>query len=99
MPSWRVSRKAQQDILEIGRYTQDQWGSDQRRNYLSGLAECFERLAETPAMAAERREYDPPVRIHRYGNHLVVYLADRDGIFVIRLLHESMDVPSRLSGE
>jgi len=99
MPSWRVSRKAQQDIRDIGRYTQDRWGSDQRRSYLSGLAECFERLAEMPTLAAERREFDPPVRIHRYGSHLVVYLTDRDGVLVLRVLHESMDVPSRLSGE
>ncbi len=99
MPAWRVSRKAQQDIREIGRYTQRHWGRAQRRSYLSGLEECFERLAETPTLAAERREYVPPVRIYRYASHLIVFLADKNGILVLRVLHGNMDVPARLSGE
>ena len=44
MPSYRVSKKAQSDIRDIGLYTQQQWGKEQRRAYLSGMQTRFERL-------------------------------------------------------
>lgn len=59
---------------------------------------CFVRLAENPALAAERCDFDPPGRIHRHERHLIVYLAEDDGILVLRVLHETMDVPAHLSG-
>ena len=37
MPGFRVGKKARNDILDIGRYTQKEWGAAQRRAYLSGL--------------------------------------------------------------
>ncbi|WP_420722477.1 type II toxin-antitoxin system RelE/ParE family toxin [Hwanghaeella sp. LZ110] len=97
MPSYRVTKKAQSDIREIGLYTQQQWGKEQRRAYLQGMEARFERLADSPLLAAERGEFDPPVRIHPYEKHLIVYTAQEDGILIVRVLHESMDVPAQLS--
>lgn len=96
MADLRVSRAARQDILAIGRYTQRRWGAAQRRRYLDGLERRFERLVLTPTLAAERSEFDPPVRIHRYGAHLVIYRTMREGGLVVRVLHETMDVAGRL---
>lgn len=97
MARFRVSRAAQADIREIGRYTQRQWGKDQRRVYLNGLNESFHLLANTPLLASERQGFDPPVRIHPYGKHLIVYVIEVDGILIVRVLHQSMDVPAQLS--
>lgn len=96
MAGFRVSNAAKGDIRKIGRYTQDQWGAVQRRRYLSGLNEKFTALAQTPEIAAERREFDPPVRIHQYEKHLIVYVIDDEGILIVRVLHQSMDVPGQL---
>lgn len=97
MPGYRVSKKARQDIREIGLFTQRRWGPERRRKYLAGMSNCIERLSETPAMAPLRREYVPPVRLHLYESHLIVYLDDSDGILIVRVLHKSMDVQARLS--
>lgn len=97
MPLYRVSGKAQSDIREIGLYTQQQWGKQQRRTYLSGLDVQFERLAENPLLAAERAEFEPPVRIHRYQKHLIVYRDEPGGILIVRVLHERMDVSGQVS--
>jgi len=98
MPLYRVSRKAQTDIRDIGLYTQQQWGKEQRRRYLSGMEDRFRHLAETPFLGAERPEFQPPVRIHTYEKHLIVYIPEKSGILIVRVLHESMDVPAQLSG-
>lgn len=98
MPGYRVSRKAETDIREIGRYTEAEWGRAQRRLYLSGMETCFRHLAGNPRLAAARAEFSPPVRIQRYEKHLIVYAEEDDGILIVRVLHESMDVPTRLGG-
>jgi len=94
---FRVSKAAQADIREIGRYTQRQWGKDQRRVYLDGMNARFRLLANTPLLAAERQTLDPPVRIHPYEKHLIVYVIEDGGILIVRVLHQSMDVPAQLS--
>ncbi len=76
MARFRVSKKAQSDIRNIGLYTQQQWGHEQRRKYLSGLETRFGQLAENPDLAPERTEFQPPVRIYRYEKHLIVYLVE-----------------------
>lgn len=97
MAKFTVSKAANSDIRSIARYTQDMWGRDQRRRYLDGLNEKFEVLATMPEMAAERRDFRPPVRIHHYEKHLIIYVINDSGILVVRVLHQSMDVPTQLS--
>ena len=97
MSGFTVSKAASADIRRIARYTQDAWGRDQRRLYLDGLNEKFEVLAAMPEMAAERRDFHPPVRIHRYEKHLIIYVITVSGILIVRILHQSQNVPTRLS--
>lgn len=96
MPDYRVSRAAQTDIVEIGRYTQREWGIPQRRKYLDGMDQHMQMLANHPLLGTEHTEFDPPVRIHPYDRHLIVYVQEQDGILIVRILHASMDVTSRL---
>lgn len=99
MGRYRVSRKAQSDIRDIGQYTQQLWGREKRRAYLWGMDAAFRLLAANPLCAAERREFEPPVRIHRYEKHLIIYRAEPGGVFIIRVLHERMDIAAWLSGQ
>ena len=97
MSEFTVSKAANADIRSIARYTQDTWGRDQRRRYLDGLNDKFEVLAAMPEMAAERRDFRPPVRIHHFEKHLIIYLIADEGILIVRVLHQNMDVPVQLS--
>ena len=96
MPGFRVIKLAQSDIRGIARYTQNEWGAAQRRAYLDELNAKFETLSQTPTIAAERQDFDPPVRIHHHEKHLIVYIIEDAGILIIRVLHQSMDVPAQL---
>ena len=91
MSTYRVSKKAQSDIRSIAHYTQEQWGAAQRRKYLESLEGKFRQLADMPLMAAERKDLEPPVRIHRHERHLIVYMVIEDGILIIRVRHHSED--------
>lgn len=106
MAELRVSKAAEQDIREIGRYTQRRWGRAQRYEYLAALGRTLEVLAVSPLLAPERLEFDPPVRIFPYARHLIVYRVEASadeprrraqGVFVVRVLHKRMDVPTQLA--
>jgi len=97
VPRFRISELAQSDLENITRYTRDQWGRDQRDRYMLAMETQFEVLAQNPRLAAERVDYDPPVRIYKYEKHLIVYAINDGGILIIRVLHQSMDVAAHLS--
>ena len=94
MPRILKQSLAEQDLIEIRLYTLNEWGEYQSDKYLDDLDAAIRLLAEQPLICRERTELNPPVRIHHHAHHLIVYLALKDGINVIRVLHESMDVDS-----
>jgi toxin ParE1/3/4 len=59
------------------------------------MHQAFVFLAENPFVSNERYEFDPPVRIHPHGKHLIVYPLEDNFILVVCVLHQRMDL-SRL---
>ena len=98
MPCIDKQTLAEQDLVEIWLYTFQEWGERQADRYLDDLDEAIHLLAEQPLLCRERSEFSPPVRIHHHAHHLIVYLALEDGVNIVRVLHESMDIDSHLEG-
>jgi len=96
MPHVSKQALAEQDLIDIWLYTFDEWGEKQADRYLDDLADAFNLLAEQPLQCRERSEFNHPVRIHHHAHHLIVYLAIEDGVNIVRVLHENMDVDSHL---
>jgi toxin ParE1/3/4 len=48
MATFRLTRKAREDLKSIARYTQKTWGVAQRNKYLTQLDERFAVLADAP---------------------------------------------------
>ncbi len=44
----RMTKKAIQDLKEIGRFIQETWGREQRNRYLSKLDECLQNVLCRP---------------------------------------------------
>ena len=64
----------------------------QARRYHDDLFAVLELIAANPRMAREREEISPPVRIHPFKAHLIVYRIEENGtIFVIRIRHGHED--------
>ena len=98
MPSFKVTRKAQADLIAIGQYTNKQWGVSQRNHYLRQLDNCFYQLAENPELGTSCDFILKGYRKIPQGSHLIFYKQDSENsIVIIRVLHQSMDVESILS--
>jgi toxin ParE1/3/4 len=63
------------------------WGRQRARTYLEALENLFGLLAVQPEIARERNELDPPVRLHPYRSHLVIFTADATEVDILRVVH------------
>jgi len=84
---YRLSSAAQQDLESIWDFTAQTWSPDQADSYLRGLADKLTLLCENPLIARERSEIDPPVRLHLYKSHVIIYRVEDDHVAVIRIAH------------
>jgi toxin ParE1/3/4 len=89
---YRLSRKAEEDIIATFVYGAEQFGVQQAERYHDLLERTLQFLAENPEAARERAEITPPVRIHPIESHVVIYTVDESGdIFIVRVRHGRED--------
>lgn len=94
MTRFTLSPKAQREIMEIWLYTADNWGVDQAERYVLDIERELESAAQGSPLV---RRIDNYWRI-RSGHHLCVFRTNGDGtIYVVRVLHERMDVKRQLA--
>ena len=96
MPSFRLSKRAEADLSEIADYTIETFGIDQARRYVAGLDTCFKALADNSLDGRCADEIAPGLRRYRNESHFVFYIPDDEGVFIVRLLHQSMDFQRHL---
>lgn len=87
---------AENDLEAIWIYSAKTWGVEQANAYVDELVDTFQLLADNPLMCRERNEFSPPVHIHHHAHHLIVFVHAPNGISIVRVLHESMDIDSQL---
>lgn len=83
---YRLVPRALADLDDIWRYSAETWSIDQADRYIDSLVRVFETIVAMPALAHERRELTPPVRIHVHESHLIVCVIANDHIAILRLL-------------
>ncbi len=98
MTRYRLSRKAAEDILEIGRFTQRRWGVARRRAYLADLEASLVLLAGNPYLGVDRSDARADFRSHPIGRHVIFYKPMPHGIDVVRILHAAMEARRHLTG-
>jgi len=100
----RLGYQAEQDYVEILRWTVKTFGAGQASSYAETIVLAIEALAGGPDIlgARAREDIQPGIRtLHvarqgRAGRHFVVFRAAGSDIDVLRLLHDSMDLPRHL---
>lgn len=86
----RYSRQAEADVAEILDYSNDRWGEERASAYLTDLVDCFEQIAKMPSLGRTSRLIHPDLRRIERGRHVIFYRPERNGVFIIRVLHQSM---------
>jgi len=101
--AWRVrlTEQAESDLLDISKWTAENFGARQAESYAETVTLAIEALNDGPTIlgAKARDEIAPGVctlhvaRHGRKGRHFVVFrVAEGKIVEVLRLLHDSMDL-------
>lgn len=97
MPAFRLTKRAKADLKDIGRYTQNTWGREQRNRYLATLDASFHDLAQTPQKGRSCDDIRQGYRKYQVGRHVIFYRQDKADIEIIRILHDRMDAETHLT--
>jgi toxin ParE1/3/4 len=92
VPRFRLTRAAADDLTAIFLEGIGQFGLQQADAYHEGLSAIFAFLADYPHAARLREEISPPVRVHPYKAHLVIYDVGNEGeVIILRVRHGRED--------
>lgn len=85
-----ISRQASEDIDNIIRYTDANFGHDQTSDYVGGLFHSFDLLADNPEMG---RVWAPERRCYIYRSHYVFYRIMTDRVFITDIRNTRQALP------
>jgi toxin ParE1/3/4 len=84
--AYRLSGQAEEDIINLYVHGALQFGTHQADRYHIGLHRTFETIAANPHVSHERPEFEPQVRIHPFGSHVIIYqVIDKDDVLILRI--------------
>ena len=95
---YRITPRAHRDLENIGRYSMNKWGKEQRNRYLHALDQRFAWLVDRPHVGKHRPDINQGFYSFPQGSHLIFYLIHENGIDIIGILHKEM-VISNYFGE
>lgn len=91
---YELSSEADQDVSAIYDYTVEKFGVTQAVQYLQDIDDMLMQLVAHPALGVDRPEIRSGVRSKTCHHHVIFYRVLDDCVRVVRVLHESRDVPA-----
>ncbi len=73
MASFKITKKALDDLINLGKFTQNKWGISQRNVYLKQLDECFGKLSENPNIGTKCDYIKEGYFKFPQGSHMIFY--------------------------
>jgi len=93
-----IRRKALEDLDSIWQYTYFQWSRQQADKYYTLLIDKILFLAVNVEAGRKIDHIKAGYRSYNVESHVIFYTVAANGkITVIRILHQRMDIPSRLN--
>ncbi|PTS84548.1 MULTISPECIES: type II toxin-antitoxin system RelE/ParE family toxin [unclassified Caulobacter] len=89
--AYRLSRKAEADIIDLYLIGADAFGEAQAERYHAGLEQAFAFLSDFPRAAPEREGLGRSSRVHPYKSHIIIYRLDGADILIQRVRHAHED--------
>jgi toxin ParE1/3/4 len=94
MAKYRLTNKAEAEIEAIYEYSVLSFGLETARDYLVGLHEKFELLAEHQSWGGDYGFIAPGLRRYEYRSHSIYYQVTGSDILIVRMLGNRQD-PAR----
>lgn len=92
-----LTERALQDLRNIESYSIEQWGQQTAEKYMARIEAALDCIAERPELLREEPEFAESLKFHRVQKHILVCDIQSDAIYLLTVLHTSMDIPKRLA--
>jgi toxin ParE1/3/4 len=97
MAKFQLSNKAVEDLAAIWDYTYETWSERQADKYYLLLIQACQDIADKPNSGKPYEEVAPDIWGYLAYKHLIMYQkVSSNEIFVVRILHASMDLKRRM---
>lgn len=98
MAKYVLSERAKRDLVDIWRYTLDNWSEEQAIKYYNKLMDGCELIASaSDTVGRSYEEVRPGLRGMICGRHIIFYrIISKEWIRIVRILHGKMDYPKHL---
>ena len=98
MQPYNLSSSAENDLLEIARYTLNTWGKEALEQYRIGLKNTFLKIAKDDILKRTFSTTFPDLLVRKYKYHYIFYIAkNRTTPVIIGVIHEKRDIVSQLN--
>lgn len=92
-----LRQEAINDLNAIWKYTFEKWSENQADKYYETIKLACQEIAEFSELGKKYSEINRYLLGFKSGKHIIFYqITSKDEIEVIRILHERMDLKSRL---
>ena len=91
MRTIHVHGSAETDLIDVWRYSFEQWDELHADKYLDELDSGISKLADYPEIGAKRDHVRDGYRVLFVGSHAAYYTVTPDAVHIIRVVHGSMD--------
>jgi toxin ParE1/3/4 len=89
---FRLSERAERDLIEIYEYTEETFGAYQADAYHAGLERTFDLLASFPRIGRAVDEIAPGFRRFLFQAHTVFYTEEASFILIRAVLHQAREI-------
>ena len=94
---YRISKLAEADIDNIWLYTLETWSFAQANRYYRLIYQEIGFIVEDFESGKDISEVKIGYRQAKVKSHLIIYKKADDGVIeILRVLHETMDIPNKL---
>ncbi|MFT6335519.1 MAG: toxin ParE1/3/4 [Saprospiraceae bacterium] len=97
MLKYELSSRAQVDIENIWTYTFENWSRDQANKYFDFIQSEVILICRYPESQRALKLSTRSIGIRRAKSQLIIFNIKNNKVFVIRILHKSMDLEKHLS--
>ena len=90
------TQEAESDFIDILVYTAQEWGEDQQKEYDASLYHALDVVKDNPFLGYRHTLLPEDHRCFNVRKHVLVYQIKNSHIYVLRILHQRMNLPDHV---
>ncbi len=91
-----ITKKAISDLEEIWLYTVEKWSIEQADRYYNLIFDEIDFVCKNPLTTKQMGDIRKNYRAAKVKSHLIFFKVENDIVKIVRILHERMDIKSKL---